>query len=77
MATKDYRYYACSKYIILLQIFVMRTNRLINYFRVNKNTYSKFKIKLELENTILLYKYKLNIQVINNFKNENFKLQLI
>ncbi|WP_041612590.1 hypothetical protein [Spiroplasma apis] len=73
MATKAYKYYACSQMYYLVANYGMGTNRLINYFKVHKNIYSKFKTRLKLENPILLYKFKLKIPTINSFENERFE----
>ncbi|AKU79924.1 hypothetical protein STURON_00678 [Spiroplasma turonicum] len=73
MATKAYKYYVRFQIYYLIANYVMGTNRLIKYFKVHKNTYSKFKIRLKLENPILLYKFKLKIPTINSFENERFE----
>ncbi|ALX71179.1 hypothetical protein STURO_v1c09280 [Spiroplasma turonicum] len=39
MATKTYKYYACSQIYYFVANFGMGTNKLINYFKVYKNLF--------------------------------------
>ncbi|AOG60353.1 hypothetical protein SHELI_v1c10470 [Spiroplasma helicoides] len=74
MATKAYKHYACCQIYYFIAKHGMGTNRLISYFKIHKNTFSKFKLKNNLENPIIIFKNGLYFNDLPNFNSPKYTI---
>ncbi|WP_157087597.1 hypothetical protein [Spiroplasma helicoides] len=74
MATKTYKHYACCQIYYFIAKHGLGTNRLISYFKIHKNTFSKFKLKNNLENPIIIFKNCIDFSDLPRFNSPRYTM---